>query len=453
MTNRGGLICRKKQESIFTYINIANFDDVAEKEESATHEVGHSIHALDTFFSSVEAYGMKHYPGLFLVEKITGSRLHMYVVSDSISLAFDIVSSVTKYADELTVYLKNNVSKYKMLVPFWIQVGACFGPFYEFEFKRKDADEMTTIGYAANYAAKLQNLTQPQHIMISEDMYDDLSSDQKQHFRKVSPDVIRKYKQENCYDAEIKNLQVKYNFRRDFERAEQLSNRIDLQDMNFRSANQPLNYKDLSKTECKKITGIPLFADVRDFTIQFDEDGANLEEMAVKTQNILTAMYEVVEGRHGIHVQFQGDREMALFHDYSDYSCVVDAVTAGLRIIDAIKGYQVSVGVGQSIGRLFAAKIGARGEKDNILLGRTVSEADKNEDEYAGKNQLVLSTDLYEELKKKDSSLAALFKKKNSEAYYTESGYRSYISQASYSQLKRDNACNNYNKAWGTFID
>ena len=31
----------------------------------------------------------------------------MYVVSDSISQAFDIVSSVTKYADELTVYLKN----------------------------------------------------------------------------------------------------------------------------------------------------------------------------------------------------------------------------------------------------------------------------------------------------------------------------------------------------------
>ena len=146
----------QKKTGVHFYINIANFDDVAEKEESATHEVRHSIHALDTFFSSVEAYGMKYYPGLLLVEKITGSRLHMYVVSDSISQAFDIVSSVTKYADELTVYLKNNVSKYKTLVPFWIQVGACFGPFYEFEFKRKDADEMTTIGYAANYAAHVE---------------------------------------------------------------------------------------------------------------------------------------------------------------------------------------------------------------------------------------------------------------------------------------------------------
>ena len=71
----------------------------------------------------------------------------------------------------------------------------------------------------------------------------------------------------------------------------------------------------------------------------------------------------------------------------------------------------------------------------------------------AGNDVAVVARSTYEELKKKDSSLAALFKKKNSEAYYTESGYRSYISQASYSQLKRDNASNNYNKAWGTFID
>lgn len=126
-------------------------------------------------------------------------------------------------------------------------------------------------------------------------------------------------------------------------------------------------------------------------------------------------MYDVVEERNGIHVQFQGDREMALFHDYGDYSCVVDAVIAGLKIIDAVKGYQVSVGVGQSIGKLFAAKIGARGEKDN--------------------------------------SLSSLFKKKDGGVYYTESGYRGYLSLESRKQLKHDNAHNNYNKAWGTFVD
>ena len=148
----------QKKTGVHFYINIANFDDVAEKEEAVTREVKHAIHELDTFFSSVEAYGLKHYPGLFIVEKITGSRLHMYVVSDSIPKTFEIVSAVTKYAFELAGHLNTNVSKYKTLLPFIIHAGACYGPFYEFEFKRKDADEMTTIGFAANYAAKLQDV-------------------------------------------------------------------------------------------------------------------------------------------------------------------------------------------------------------------------------------------------------------------------------------------------------
>ena len=443
----------QKKTGVHFYINIVNFDDVAEKEEKVTQEVKHSIHELDTFFRAVEEYGSKHYPDLFIVEKITGSRLHMYVVCDSIPKTFEIVSTVTKYAFELAGHLNTHVSKYKTLLPFRVHAGACYGSFYEFEFKRKDADEMTTIGFAANYAAKLQNITNPSHVSISENIYDALTVEQKKSFRRMTPTSIKKYNQDCCYEAEISRLPIRYSFERDLERAVIIARKVDLQDMYFRSANQPLSYKYLSKTECKKITGIPLFADVRDFTSQFDKNDANLEEMAVKTQNILTSMYDVVEGRNGIHVQFQGDREMALFHDYGDYSCIVDAIVAGLKIIDIVKEYQVSVGVGQSIGRLFAAKIGARGEKDNILLGRTVGDADKNEDEYAEKNQLVLSADLYEKLKQKNSSLSSLFKMKNRDVYFTESGYRGYLMQESRKQLRHDNASNNYNRAWRTSVD
>ena len=114
---------------------------------------------------------------------------------------------------------------------------------------------------------------------------------------------------------------------------------------------------------------------------------------------------------------------------------------------------QIELCGAETIGRLFAAKIGARGEKDNILLGRTVGEADKNEDEYAEKNQLVLSADLYEKLKQNDSGLSSLFKKKDGDVYYTDLGYHGYLTQESRKQLKHDNANNNYNKAWGTFVD
>ena len=39
---------------------------------------------------------------------------------------------------------------------------------------------------------------------------------------------------------------------------------------------------------------------------------------------------------------------------------------------------------------MFVSKIGARGEKDIVVLGHTVIEADIFEDDYAKENQLVI---------------------------------------------------------------
>lgn len=439
----------KKRAGIHFYINISNLDDVTEAEEKATSEVKHTVLALDTFFSSIESYGKKHYREAFIVEKITGSRLHMYVVSDDIAQSFEIVSAVAQYAYRLTSFLRDDVPKYRTLLPFQIQVGACYGHFYEFVFKRGGSEELTTIGFAANYAAKLQALAEPMHILLSENLYNALHSDQKKSFFKIQTQAIKKYEQACCYASLLSGLIVKYNFQKDIDRAGEIARQVNLQDIKFREANQPLTYEGLSKTECKKVNGIPLFADVRGFTSQFDANDSNLEEMAQKTQSILTSMYDIVNQCNGIHVQFQGDREMSLFHDYQSYSCASDAVIAGLRIIDGVKPFCVKVGVGQSYGKLFAAKIGARGERDNILIGRTVSEADQNEDNRASENQLVISNTVYQKLRKENSGLSDLFLKLDDDTYYTEAGYRIYLSCQAQKQLLRDNQSKNYNGAWG----
>lgn len=437
-----------RKKGIHFYINIVNLNDVVETEEAHSGEVKHAVHELDTFFSSIEAYGKRHYPEVFVIEKITGSRLHMYVESECISAAFEIVSSVSQYAYKLTTHLSEHIAKYKTLIPFRIQIGACFGSFYEFEFKRENADELTTIGYAANFAAKLQGLAQPMRICISENIYEDIGSNQQAIFTKIKTTAVRKYDQECYYEAILSRLTVNNSFDKDLEYASQIAVRVNLGDMQFRDATRQISYRNLSKMEGKKLKGIPLFADVRNFTSRFDADDSNLEEMATKTQSILTTMYDTVENCHGTHVQFQGDREMAVFHDYSSYSCATDAVIAGLRIIDGVKNYQVSVGVGQAYGKLFAAKIGARGEKDNILIGRTVTEADKNEDEHASENQLVISPDIYVKIQSEKPELASLFRPQNG-YYYTTYGYRTFLSEQSKKQLMNDNQRNNYNGAWG----
>lgn len=109
----------KRQEGIHFYINIINFNDIILDEEAKTKKVTHAIHALGTFFSSVESYAKRLYGTTLTVEKITGSRLHLYVV-DSIAAAFSVVKAVSVFAYQLSGYINKEISKYKTLLDFRI---------------------------------------------------------------------------------------------------------------------------------------------------------------------------------------------------------------------------------------------------------------------------------------------------------------------------------------------
>ena len=437
-----------KNEGMHFYINIPNMYQVVADEEGRTGEVNHSIHALDTYFSMIENFGKKHFPQSFIIEKITGSRLHMYVTG-TITEAFEVVAEVSAFAYKLTSFLNSEISKYKTLLNFQIQVGACYGKFYEFTFSTDGFEEDTTIGYAANYAAKLQGLSSKSCISIASNIYETLDEEYQKVFVTKEDKSIEKYKQKYYATVNIGKLITNVNFTADLEETKSYANKVNLGDISFSGVRQGLDFENLSKKECKKITGIPFFADVRGFTSQFEKDDSNLEQMSEKTQDILESMYKIVKANKGIHVQFQGDREMALFHDYGDYHCVPDALAAALRIVDKVKEYQVSVGVGTCLGALFASKIGARGEKDNILLGSTVTQADRYEDEKAGENQIVINEKIYLELKPDRSIWANQFTKIGPDCYRTTVGYQKMMEVVSRAQLAKNTRNNNYNGAWG----
>ena len=436
----------QKFEGIHFYVNVANFNEVVIDEEMKSDKVHHAIHALDTFFKSIESFGKKNFPEKFVVEKITGARLHMYVVDD-IDKAYDIVEEVVEFTGNLAKYLNNNIAKYKTLQGFKVQVGACFGRFCNFKFKRKNADEETTIGYAANYAAKLQGLCNAGNIAISSNIFDGFSVDKKKKYVRCTSPKIQKYGEKCYYETSVSNLNGKIDYTESLRESKEYANEVNLTEMVFRKPTKMVAFDNLSKKECKEIEGIPLFADVRGFTSQFDNDDTNLDEMVVKTQKILTTMYNQVEENKGIHVQFQGDREFALFHNYAEYECHLDAVKTGLKMIDAVQNYGVSIGVGESFGKMFATRIGARDEKDYLLIGTTVIEADRNEDENAQANQLVISEDIYLRLKEQKPKWAKIFKKQDG-YYYTTTGYNNLINLIAQEQLRNNNRKNNYNGAW-----
>lgn len=436
----------KRKEGCHFYINIANLNEIVTKEEERTGNVTHAVHALDTFFSSIEAYGKKNYSDIFVVEKVTGSRLHMYVTED-ITKAYSAIIDIAVYAYALSSYLNKNVGKYKSLLDFEIQVGCCYGKFYDFIFKTEEKEEETTIGYAANYAAKLQGITSTGFISISENIYEEIGEEQKSFFSVKRDGRISKYGQLCYYTANLSKFNIEKRVESGLEYAKEVAHRVNLNEINFTSPYSKINLDYLTKKESKKIKGIPLFADVRGFTSQFKDDDSNLAEMAKKTQDILMSMYKIVN-RKGTHIQFQGDREFALYHNFGDYDCCEDAVLAGMRIIDVVHEFQVCVGVGQSLGKMFVSKIGARGEKDIVVLGHTVIDADSFEDDFAKANQLVIGTEIYQILRTKNIQLAEQFTKLNDRCYYTTVGYKKFMQQLEYNHLTQNNQQRNYNGAW-----
>lgn len=451
----------QKLTGVHFYINIVNFNSIILDEESRTGEVTHAIHALDTFFTSVETFGKKQSKNL-VVEKITGSRLHLYV-ADDLSPAFQVVKAVSAYAYKLAKYINIDIPKYKTLKDFYINIGVAFGKFYDFEFTTRGGfSELTTIGYAANFAAKLQALSDWSKISISEDIYNSLADVEKKHFEKVDEPSIKKYGQDKYYTEYLVYVDSPVAITdADMTAAKDYANSDNLGDIDFSDVRVPLNFRNLSKTQCKKLNGIPVFADVRGFTSQFEEDDSNLEEMAQKTQQILDSMYRISTGHGGVHVQFQGDRELSLYHNVpaqtvngayqSEQKCFKAAVLASMRMVDAVKPYEIHIGVGEDFGRLFVTKIGARGEKDNILLGETVIRADVMEDKNAGKDQIAITAEVYSGLKSEDANLADQFKKVG-DCFIATIGYQQYLSNVSYQQQRTNTARNNYNGAWGDLV-
>ena len=453
----------QRYQGIHFYINITNFNQILLKEEAQTKKVNHAIHALDTFFSSIEAYGKKLYPKTLVVEKITGARLHLYVIDD-IAQAFQAVKAVSAYAYKLCSFLNSEIAKYKLLDEFHINVGVAYGRFYDFEFTTKDGFlETTTIGHAANYAAKLQTKADVSKIAISEDIYESLALDEQAIYQEVSDSSIKKYGHEYYYTTYLGKIASPIVIQADdMEDVKKRANSVNLTDIDFAGVRKPLVFRDLSTTQCKELEGIPVFADVRDFTSQFAEDDSNLEEMAQKTQDILSRMYQDSNGHGGIHVQFQGDRELSLYHNVpggvvdgsyvAAVSCYKAAVLAAMRLIDAVKPYSVHIGVGEDFGRLFATRIGAHGEKDNILLGETVIRADYMEDGKAGKDQVAITTEVYTGLKSEDAALARQFKKADDGAFVATIGFAEYTRNLTLAQQQKNTTTGNYNKAWGDLL-
>lgn len=437
----GSNVVKNLTEGLHVYINIDNFDSLLVKEERNQHNIKHSLKLLNSFFVAIRRYTSQRikFPGLH-IEKVTGNRMHLYIEMNK-----EANYSKDKYAEELillSIYAKktidclnNDISKLNSLDDASISIGADYGEFRAFEFfdTRNNIDEETSIGFAANYACKLQIVVNSKNkLAVSKEVFSLFSKETCGYFIKEYSNSLVKYSQTEkgyFYSSSLNSLLKLSNelstrlvFNSDDIR--DITNHINFSEMTFSRVRNKLNVNSLTEKDSKVFTGIALFSDIRNFTSQFKDDDTNLKEKSDQAIKAISSMINEVVGFEGSHIQIQGDKEVAVFpleYEPENGESIRDAVNCALTIIDQLRKIKLEAGIGMSYGDIYASVIDVRGSKSNVILGKSVTLGNKLEDDCAAANELVISQDLYDTLSKYKESkyLCGYFRKRD--YYYVTS--------------------------------
>lgn len=473
----------KKNEGIHLYININNLNSIIRKDEQNNDDLARTFHALDTFTWTLENFANELSD--LEIEKFTTSRYHFYLpCKDSnndkkISSIIDLAAFSKALASTLTT-----IGKYQSIKGFKIGIGADWGQYTEYVYSNLENgyEEMTTIGSPANRAAKLQSECDDGQMLISKALYDILPEDTASVFwgnGTLSAKLALKYADLTVYETDLAKLDdltsSAYENRSThwLDKSIEHANATNISEVKFSETKAKIEYLPLSLKNSKWIdNAVILFSDIRGFTNKVDR--GDLSEIKQLTQTVLNKMNKAICKENGVHIQFQGDRESAVFNSYSDEpnNNIVRSISAAMRMIDSVNEInedrnvdKLNIGIGCAIGTVFATRIGMRGCKFNVAMGETVKAADTAEDEVAGvgiehpTTEIAITKDMYDQLKavgsKQSREYEKLFSKRKTngnEYYVSTTGYKIFQEAADIAtQSKNAEKAKNNNgiKPWG----
>lgn len=461
--NNVKLLINGRTKGLHIYISIDNLDEIIKDEERRFGEVKRSLKLLDSFFVSIRRQVSKQgaYPGMH-IEKLTGNRMHLYIERENADQQTCMKELLRIAAFSYrTIAALNKNPKLESIKSAVIRIGADYGWFYCMSLKDigRQIDEETSVGFAVNYACKLQIIARNGSLALSEDDYPFLPSTVKGDFVLSHDTKISKYhpdKSDRYYKASLSVLadRISKEGLLDFaeDDANDFANKLNLGEMRYRKALSRINLDAITEQESVKFYGAVIMADIRNFTGQFKDDDSNLAAMTQRARSALSAMIEAVLKNGGTHVQVQGDKEVAIFPadpSSKDGETLKAVVISALSMMDAVRKADLDLGVGISLGYAYASRIDTRGIKDPVILGSTVTEADELEDEQAKSGEIVISKDLYDALGCYEESryLQKYFKQHNS-CFVTSLGLKSIMDQEEVERLKKDELQRKYYGAY-----
>lgn len=403
------------------YISIKNFEELVNKNTVSERDTKRFLHMINTFHVSMIKLVNQLFNDDVYIEKLTAGKLHV-VFKETDTYAEDIID-FSAAAYHITYNIFNSLNKYKHIDDFKISIGSDNGRFYNITFKDNRDEEITSVGNCANKASKITDITYEKYLSISDDIYNLLGSQLRRLFNRIDnrklATMTNKYAKVGYYSTNLHTLnrKVDIDYKEIRDIVEQAYNKQNFDDYHFVDARNKIDFTLLGPRHNKRFNGIALYADINGFTKMFMDNDSNLEPMLHLTQTLLKFMNDTVKGHEGVRVQFQGDRISAVFHRHKDMNedlfvntvlCAMELVR-GIKSTMAINEYKrydsrgsVDLSVGLSHGVITASRSGSKRDnsQDNLIIGNTVYEANKAEDDIANRKEVVIHMSVYDELKK-----------------------------------------------------
>lgn len=281
---------------------------------------------------------------------------------------------------------------------FVVSAGADIGSVIGTRNGTRGDRELLFIGSAANRAAKI--IRGQGYLRVTDSLFETLPKELRK--RCVAVGNGGDYRVEPLEGEDLRDLVEEHGHTWDTEKSSERlqadKEAFPLKHIEYSSATECINFDLLSIRNSKKVEAASLFADVSGFTAYVESaENNDAQKEALRVFHAIRRELATVIKRDfsGVRVQFQGDRAQGLFHlpkdDHASVSLEAVEAAAGLHASMELTLKEVlpeaaalNLAIGIEHGTTLASKLGTRGHRDRICLGRAVEKAADHEERCNG---------------------------------------------------------------------
>lgn len=307
--------------------------------------------------------------------------------------------------------------------PFRARVGMSYGTTFIGNIGVNGERELISLGSAANYGAKI--LGASGSVVACSKLYVLLPKRLQALFEQIDDDGLDRYVLKQARWSLLKD--VKTEFKINFDESKIIrglkdyKSALPLSDIDVTLAKTPIDFDGLSESKAKRSSTVSFVADVDGFTklIENAEEDEKVVNLFSLMRDIRCECHEVVRNDFdGMIIQHRGDATYGLLNLPIGESGKVDRSNKGIEIALSLQAsmalvmkeypdYSLSLSVGAADSMNLYARIGRRGTKHLLVIGKSNEESEVLQQNTSG-GDTSISNKIYDQL---ETDLQVLFKK------------------------------------------